>query len=98
MCSIDYFIPKTDGEEEQDISKDELDRILGEFERRTNKKMADPKTMEIILTREKETPGTWRFKENKGDHPMTIYLTKDQVKELGNPQSIKVTITAAQPT
>ncbi len=51
--------------------------------------------MEIILTKEKETPGTWRFKENKEDRPMTIYLSKDQVKELGDPQSIKVTIEAA---
>ena len=57
--------------------------------------MADPMTMEILLTREKETPGTWRFKENKGDRPMTIYLTKEQVKELGNPETIKLTITAA---
>ena len=51
--------------------------------------------MEIILVKEKETPGTWRFKENKEDHQITIYLTKEQVKELGNPQSIKITITAA---
>jgi hypothetical protein len=51
--------------------------------------------MEIILVKEKETPGTWRFKETKEDHPLTIYLTKEQVKELGNPQSIKITITAA---
>ncbi len=93
--SGDYFIPKTDGEEEKDISKDELDRILEEFERRTKEKMVDPMTMEILLTREKETPGTWRFKENKGDRPMTIYLTKEQVKELGNPETIKLTITAA---
>jgi hypothetical protein len=50
--------------------------------------------MEIVLVKEKETPGTWRFKENKEDHPLTIYLTKEQVKELGNPQSIKITITA----
>ena len=50
--------------------------------------------MEIILVKEKETPGTWRFKEDKEDHPMTIYLSKEQVKELGNPKSIKVTITA----
>jgi hypothetical protein len=48
--------------------------------------------MEIILVKEKETPGTWRFKEDKGDRPMTIYLTKEQVKELGSPQQIKVTI------
>jgi len=51
--------------------------------------------MEIILLKEKETPGTWRFKENKEDRPMTIYLSKDQVKELGSPESIKVTIIAA---
>ncbi len=51
--------------------------------------------VEIVLIKEKETPGTWRFKEDKEDHPMTIYLTKEQVKELGNPQSIKVTIKAA---
>ena len=52
--------------------------------------------MEITLIKEKETPGTWRYKENKEDHPMTIYLTKEQVKELGNPQTIKMTITVAQ--
>ena len=51
--------------------------------------------MEIVLAKEKETPGTWRFKENKEDHPLIIYLTKEQVKELGNPESIKVTIAAA---
>ncbi len=51
--------------------------------------------MEIILIKDKETPGTWRFKENKQDHPLTIYLTKEQVKELDNPESIKVTIEAA---
>ena len=51
--------------------------------------------MEIILSKEKETLGTWRYKENKEDHPKTINLTKEQVKELGNPQSIKMTITAA---
>jgi hypothetical protein len=51
--------------------------------------------MEFILIKEKETPGTWRFKENKEDRPMTIYLAKEQVKELGDPRSIKVTVTAA---
>ncbi len=51
--------------------------------------------MEIVLVKEKETPGTWRFKEKKEDHPMTIYLTKEQVKELGSPESIKITITPA---
>jgi len=51
--------------------------------------------VEIILTKDKETPGTWRYKEQKEDHPLTIYLTKEQVKELGSPESIKITITAA---
>ncbi|MFC2044936.1 hypothetical protein ACFLT8_07115, partial [Chloroflexota bacterium] len=51
--------------------------------------------VEIILTKEKETPGTWRFKEDIEAHPLTIYLTKEKVKELGNPESIKVTIEAA---
>ncbi|MFC1965802.1 Eco57I restriction-modification methylase domain-containing protein [Chloroflexota bacterium] len=51
--------------------------------------------VEIILIKDKETPGTWRYKEQKEDHPLTIYLTKDQVKELGNPESIKITVTAA---
>ncbi len=51
--------------------------------------------MEIVLVKEKETPGTWRYKEKKEDRPMAIYLTKEQVKDLGDPQSIRVTITAA---
>ncbi len=51
--------------------------------------------VEIILIKDKETPGTWRFKEQKEDHPLTIYLTKEQVKELGSPESIKITVTAA---
>jgi putative endonuclease len=50
--------------------------------------------MEFILIKEKETPGTWRYKEGKAERPMAIYLTKEQVSELGNPKSIKVTITA----
>jgi hypothetical protein len=51
--------------------------------------------VEIILTKDKETPGTWRYKEQKEDHPLTIYLTKEQVQELGSPESIKITVTAA---
>ena len=51
--------------------------------------------MEIILVKEKETPGTWRFKENTENRPMTIYLSKERVKELANPEPIKITITAA---
>jgi hypothetical protein len=51
--------------------------------------------VEVILTKERETPGTWRYKEDKTDRPMTIYLTKEQVKDLGDPKTIKMTITAA---
>ena len=43
--------------------------------------------------KEKDTPNAWRYKENKEDGPMTIYITKEQVKELGSPESIEVTIT-----
>ena len=50
--------------------------------------------MEIVLVKDKETPGTWRYKERRDDRPMTIYLTKEQVKELGSPESIKATMTA----
>ena len=52
----------------------------------------EKETMEFVLKKDKETPGTWRFKENKDERPLTIYLTKDQVKELGDPTSIIVTI------
>ena len=58
-------------------------------------KLEEEAEVEIILSKERETPGTWRYKEDKGDRPMTIYLSKDQVKELGNPTTIKMTITAA---
>jgi len=45
--------------------------------------------MEIVLVKEKETPGTWRFKENKEDHPMTLYLTKTRSKNLVIPSPSK---------
>jgi len=61
---------------------------------RSGKTREETGHIEIILVKEEETPGTWRFKEKKEDHPMTIYLTKEHVKELGSPESIKVTITA----
>lgn len=49
--------------------------------------------MELTLKKDKTTPGTVRFKEDSEDHPIAIYLTKDRVKELDNPEVIKVTIT-----
>ena len=48
--------------------------------------------MEVILHKDKVTPGTVRFKEDSEDHPIAIYLTKDKVKELDNPESLRVTI------
>jgi len=47
----------------------------------------------LTLTKDKTTPGTVRYKETGDvDRPLTLYLTKDRVAELGNPNSIKVTI------
>ncbi len=51
--------------------------------------------MKVTLTKDKVTPGTVRFKEDSEDHPITIYLTKDRVTELGNPESITVAIDKA---
>ena len=48
--------------------------------------------MKIILTKDKTTPGTVRFREDSEDHPVTIYLTKERVQELDNPESISVDI------
>jgi len=48
--------------------------------------------MQLTLTKDKVTPGTVRYKEVSDDHPIALYLTKDRVKELGNPESIVVTI------
>ena len=51
--------------------------------------------MEVTLEKDKTTPGTVRYKETGDvDRPLTIYLGKDRVKELGNPDTIKVTINA----
>ena len=49
--------------------------------------------MKLILTKDKVTPGTVRFaKELEGGRPFTIYLPKDMVEELDNPESVSVTI------
>jgi len=53
----------------------------------------------VTLTKEKETPGTWRYAEvtENGADPVlrTVYLPKALVEELGKPTTISVTITAA---
>lgn len=54
--------------------------------------------MEFIMTKDKVTPGTIRFAgpKTEGDlHSKNIYLTKAEVKALGDPEKIKVTIEAA---
>ena len=51
--------------------------------------------MKLILTKDKVTPGTVRFKEDSKDHPITsllIYLARERVTELGNPESVSVDI------
>lgn len=48
--------------------------------------------MKIVLTKDKTTPGTVRFKENSDDHPIALYLTKERVTELGNPEVIAIDI------
>ena len=48
--------------------------------------------MELVLVKDKTTPGTVRFKEDSEDHPVTIYLTKERVTALGNPEALQVTI------
>lgn len=67
--SGDCFIPKTDSEEkEKDISKDELDRILGEFERRTKaKKMAEPMTYDRALQIANEALEAYKKAETKAE-------------------------------
>ena len=51
--------------------------------------------MQITLKKDKVTPGTVRFKEDSEDHPITIYLLKSKVEELGNPETLTITIEAA---
>ena len=52
--------------------------------------------MKLALAKDKVTPGTIRFRETgDAERPLVIYLLKDQVKELGNPETITVTIEKA---
>ena len=49
--------------------------------------------MKLVLTKDKVTPGTIRYRETDNEnHPVAIYLTKDRVKELGDPESISIDI------
>lgn len=53
--------------------------------------------MEFTLVAEKKTEGTVRFKEEEAENRrrISIYLEHALVKELGYPQSIKLTIEKA---
>jgi len=51
--------------------------------------------MEITMTQEKSTKNSVRFGDGVQPHGKNIYLTKEEVTELGNPDAIKVTIEAA---
>lgn len=56
-----------------------------------------PKVAPVTFTREKETPGTVRFKEDgdPADHKVgTLYLKKKAAADLGDPESLTVTIEA----
>ena len=53
--------------------------------------------MELVFTKDKTTKGAVRYGETPNDadsHPISIYLSKERVKELGNPEQIRVTIEA----
>ena len=49
--------------------------------------------MNFTLAKDKVTPGTVRYRETDDtERPLVIYLLKDQVKELGDPETIVVHI------
>lgn len=56
-----------------------------------------PSKVSVKFTREKETPGTVRFKEegDPSDHKVgSLYLKKAAASDLGNPETLAVTIEA----
>ena len=58
--------------------------------------------MNIEFVKEKETAGTWRFKEvpdeDHQDRPAmgALYILKKDIKALGSPERVLVTITPVQ--
>jgi hypothetical protein len=50
-------------------------------------------TIAIALHRDKETKNTIRYREPEGDQ--VIYVAKDRVQQLGNPEHITLEITTA---
>ena len=55
-------------------------------------------TLTLHFEPERETKGTWRFAEQHADtdEPMvgTLYIRKSALAKLGNPDRLKVTVTA----
>lgn len=53
---------------------------------------------EVTLDRERETKNTIRFKERERDDGLTVvgtlYLTKWAVRQMGDPQIIRLTVAA----
>jgi len=57
---------------------------------------AKKKSLVFTADREKETPGTIRFKSQEEEPEVAyIYIKKGGVKKLGEPAAIKVTIEVA---
>ncbi len=53
--------------------------------------------LEVTLRRARETKNTLRYEETESDEPPvigTLYLQKFAAKRLGDPEVIKVTVTA----
>ena len=48
--------------------------------------------MKLTLTKDKVTSGAVRYKEDSKDHPIGLYLSKERVKELDNPEVISIDI------
>lgn len=53
------------------------------------------KAIEVTMHKDKVTPNTVRYTDGADQHSKNIYLTKTEVKELGDPENITVTINAA---
>lgn len=55
---------------------------------------AAKKEVKMEMAVEKETKSMVRFKETDEDRPITLYLRKDQIDALGNPEDIEVIVRA----
>ena len=55
-----------------------------------------PESVELSFTKERETKNTVRFSEDS-ENPVvgTLYIQKSAANDLGNPDNLTVTITAA---